>query len=463
MRLVLAACVLIAAVSLLLPSEPSYDPWAWIVWGREISGFDLDTARGPSWKPLPVAFTTLFAPLQNIDDGLPAALWLVVARAGALLALVMVFRLARRLAGPGMVTGVAAGLLAAIALALTPNWLRNMAHGNEAPLAVGLMLWAIERHLDGKRSQVVVLGFLGCLLRPEVFPFLAVYAVWLWRAEPGTRRLIAGLAVALPILWLVPEWIGSGNPLSAGEQARSEPVWSLSLRERPWLAAIDRAHDLSGVPLEIGTAAAVFFGWRDRRSVAGKATLVLAVTAVLWIGLVALMTEGGFSGSPRYFLPAVVILCVLGGVGAARAVAAAPRVGIAVALAALLAVAAYPWAAEHARGFERQAVDAKRLARVQADLGATVRRAGGPEAVQAYGPPAVNPAFDTRLAWEAEVPISEVAESAGDGLVFHSTARKSGRPFSPKALDNAILNWRGAGGWRILSSNPEKGLTLPKG
>jgi hypothetical protein len=27
----IAACVALAGISLLLPSEPSYDPWAWLV------------------------------------------------------------------------------------------------------------------------------------------------------------------------------------------------------------------------------------------------------------------------------------------------------------------------------------------------------------------------------------------------------------------------------------------------
>jgi hypothetical protein len=460
MRRLLAACVLGAVASLVLPSEPSYDPWAWIVWGREIASLDLDTVRGPSWKPLPVAFTALFAPLSHIDEGLPPALWLVVARAGALLALAMAFRLARRLAGPARATGLAAGLIAATALALTPGWLRNMAHGNEAPLAVALMLWAVERHLDGERVQVAVLGFLACLLRPEVFPFLAAYGVWLWRSEPRCRRLLAGLALALPALWLVPEWIGSGNPLGAGAQARNEPDWSLSLHDHPWLAALGRAHDLGGLPLEFGALAAAVFGWRERHSVAGRATVALAATAVLWVLLVAAMTQGGFSGSPRYFLPAVVIGCVLAGVGAARAVAAVPRAELAVALTALLAVSAYPWAIEHAKGVSRQAADAQRLARLQQDLSATVRRVGGHEAVLAHGPPAVNAAFVTRLAWEARVPIDQVARARGDGLVFYSGARKAGRPFG---AGERVRMWLGTGRWRILSPNPIQAPSVTKG
>ena len=58
-----AACVGLAAASLLIPSAPTTDPWGWIVWGREIAHLQLQTAIGgaPSWKPLPVLFTTPFS------------------------------------------------------------------------------------------------------------------------------------------------------------------------------------------------------------------------------------------------------------------------------------------------------------------------------------------------------------------------------------------------------------------
>ncbi len=79
----------IGGLSLLIPSTPSYDPWAWIVWGREIVHLKLHTLGGPSWKPLPMIFTTLFAPFGQAEPNL----WLVIARAGAFSAVVMVFRL----------------------------------------------------------------------------------------------------------------------------------------------------------------------------------------------------------------------------------------------------------------------------------------------------------------------------------------------------------------------------------
>ena len=106
---VIVGCLALSALTLLFPSTPTYDPWAWIMWGREILHLDLVTDGGPSWKPLPVLFTTPFSLF-----GAEAApdLWLWIARAGALLALAMAFRLARRLVGRGA-AGVVAGVFAA--------------------------------------------------------------------------------------------------------------------------------------------------------------------------------------------------------------------------------------------------------------------------------------------------------------------------------------------------------------
>ena len=46
---VIVACLAISALTLLFPSTPTYDPWAWIMWGREILHLDLVTEGGPSW------------------------------------------------------------------------------------------------------------------------------------------------------------------------------------------------------------------------------------------------------------------------------------------------------------------------------------------------------------------------------------------------------------------------------
>jgi hypothetical protein len=426
------------------------------VWGKELAtpGLRLDTTGGPSWKPLPVLFTTAFAPLAVLHDGLPPALWLVVARAGGLLALVLAFRLAARLAGPECRTARTAGALAALALALSPQWLRYLAHGNEAPLAAALMLWSLERHLDGARGQSVALAVLACMLRPEAFPFLAAYALWLWFREPWRQPAIAGWLVALPLVWVVPEWIGSGEPLSAGRQATSEPSWSLSHADRPWLAALERAHGLAGVPLELGALAAVLFAKRRGE----RATLVLAAGALLWVGLFVAMTQAGFSGNARYVLPALVAVCLLAGVGAARLAEAAarraalrerPAAAAWVVALVLLLVAAAPQLSERVADAGRQARVAGATAELQHDLGRAVRAVGGADAVRPAGPATVNRAFHTRLAWELEIPISQVELGRGQGVVFHATTPISRPPPVPSRGPPARLLAR-VGDWQVL-------------
>src|SRR3954454_23551615 len=83
----------LAALSFLVPSAPTYDPWAWIIWGREIVHLDLSTVDGPSWKPLPVLFTIPF----SLFGGLAPDLWVFVARVGTLAGMVIIFRLGTRL------------------------------------------------------------------------------------------------------------------------------------------------------------------------------------------------------------------------------------------------------------------------------------------------------------------------------------------------------------------------------
>ena len=214
---VIAACLGLSALTLLFPSTPTYDPWAWIMWGREIAHLDLVTESGPSWKPLPVLFTT---PFSLLGADLAPMLWLWIARAGALLALVMAFRLGRRLTGPG-VTGAVGGVVAMLFLLTTYQFVRDSMLGNSEAMLAALSLWAIERHLDGRRDHALYLGLGAALLRPEAWPFLGLYGLWLWFREPELRARLVLAGVAVPVLWFGPELWGSGEPLRASSRANN--------------------------------------------------------------------------------------------------------------------------------------------------------------------------------------------------------------------------------------------------
>nr|MBA3262273.1 hypothetical protein [Thermoleophilaceae bacterium] len=95
MRPLVPLSLVVSALSLaVVPAAPGYDPWMWLLWGRELMGGGLDTAEGPAFKPLPVAVCTLLAPL---GPAAPTA-WLIIARAGVLAAVALAALLAHRLA-----------------------------------------------------------------------------------------------------------------------------------------------------------------------------------------------------------------------------------------------------------------------------------------------------------------------------------------------------------------------------
>ncbi|MEX2025533.1 MAG: hypothetical protein WD993_10740 [Thermoleophilaceae bacterium] len=347
---VIAACLALSALTLLFPSAPTYDPWAWIMWGREIVHLDLVTTGGPSWKPLPVLFTTPFA-LLGAD--VAPYLWIWIARAGALLALAMSFRLAHRLTGGG-IAGAVAGVFAALFLATTFEYIRDAALGNSEALLAGLGLWAFERHLDGRRDHALYLAVAAALLRPEAWPFLGLYGLWLWLREPRLRLRMVGFAALIPALWFGPELWGSGDALRASSRANNPNPGSAAYAAHPGLEVIERFHRRTVWALEVaglaGLAAAAI-AWARAR--AQGAILFLAGIGLAWLALVAAMTEGGYAGNQRYLIVTTAVLCVLGGIGVARALqglqlagerwAGGRRAGLAVAVAAFLAGLAIAW------------------------------------------------------------------------------------------------------------------------
>ena len=308
--LLVGAAVGLAALSLLIPWSLAFDPQAWLVWGRETLRLELDTRAGPSWKPLPVLVTT---PLSLTGDAAPG-LWMVVARAGGLLAVAGAAALAWRFAG--RIAAVVAGVL----VVLSPWWAYNTILGNSEGLLVAALLWAIVAHLDGHRHGTLALLTAAALLRPEVWPFLGAYGLWMWRVDPAVRRWVVAAGVAVPLLWLGPDLLGVGGAVRASRAARGQPSpGSAGLDDVPGLAVLADAVALITWPAALAVAAGVILGSRTVR--------VLAAGAAAWILLVAVMAQGGYAGNPRYLVAAAAVGCVVAGVGVARlgAVIAARR------------------------------------------------------------------------------------------------------------------------------------------
>lgn len=409
-RRLVGACTAVGALTLALPASLTYDAWAWLVWGREVVQLSLDTTAGASWKPLPVLVT---AALSTTGEAAPE-LWMLIVRAGSLLGIVAVFRLAARLGGRG------AGLVAVAFLILTPDsgprLLLLVAEGHTAPLVLTLSLWAVDRHLDGHRRQALVLATAAGLLRPEIWPFLVAYGAWLWWREPSRRILVASALAVVPVLWFGGDWWGSGSPWQGAEAAA---VVTGDATSRFGLA-LGRAARAVIVPAWVAAAVAVLASWRE----GDRSPALLGGAALAWLALVVGMTTlFGYAALSRFVLAASGALCVLGGAGVIRAWAAlralasgASRAGGWIMALAVVSVA-LPLTAPRVMGLADMADRISRRAGLEAALVQAVERAGGAEAVRSCGAVGLDPdgLLYTALAWELAVPLGAVGAGIGDG------------------------------------------------
>jgi len=399
MRWIVAGCAAAALLSLLvLPSAPLHDQWAWLVWGREVAHLQLDLGAGPAWKPLPVMITALLSPL---GDAAPE-LWLAVARFGGFLALAFGFRLAARIAG------WPAGAVAVIVLLST--WLLSVSLGIAEGLMVGLLLWAIDRHLDGHRGHALLLAFAATLIRPEVWPFLALYAGVFLLREPRLRVGAIVLLVLTPVLWLAPDLL-SGDAMRSSQQAQgiagSTPDPGVIVR---------RALDLLPWPVHLAALAGVVEAVRRRHPTA----VLLAAAAAGWVVVeVVLSLVAGYQGVARFLYPTLALEAVLAGVGVAwttqflaRSLSARvgrPRITGARALSVgAIAVVLVPLAAWRLERLSSELAPTTARAGFYAQLGDAVERAGGAERLRGCGVPFSSTAQAPAVAWKLDVPIARV-------------------------------------------------------
>lgn len=401
LRVQAAAAVALAALSLLvLPGAPTYDPFAWIIWGREITEGALVTTAGPSWKPLPVAITTVLA----LTGSASPWLWLIVARAGALGALVAIAALVRRLGG-----GWAGAAAAVVAVGLAPWWGFQALLGNSEGLMVLCVAASLERLLAGQHRTALLLGAGAALLRPEAWPFLGLYGVWLLARRQVRPAVVVGVGLGVLACWTLPEWWGSGDPLRAASRARTDIGSSAPTNaDHPLLATVGDAIDLLSIPVLVALAAATVAAARGRDRVAGG---LLALGAA-WLLVVAVMTSGGFSGNERYLFVPVVLLVV---VAAAWLGAALQAVPAAVAVPLCVVVFAIPSAGRLPGVHDRAAYEAQ----MTWALPDVIDGAGGAAFVRGCGVVSTGRFLVPQVAWFLHLHQRQVSQFArAPGTVF---------------------------------------------
>ncbi len=424
-------CLALAALSLLVFREPTYDPTAWLIWGRQIAHGTLDTVAGPSWKPLPVLVTT---PFSVLGDTLAPKLWLVVARTGGLLSLVMVYRVAGRLGGRAAAAIALAGLV--LATEYEFNWIRGDSEG----LLVALSLLGVDRHLDGRYRSAFGWGVAAALLRPDVWLPLVAYGLWLQHRERDwrTAALVLGAGAGIALLWFVPEYLGSGNLLRGAARAREPVEGSPGASAHPFTRTFSNAADALTYAVYPGAVLALAVARRDR------AVAALAAAAALLLVVVAVLAQSGFTGNLRYLSLPAALVCVLGGVGWAwLAGRLAGRARLVLALAAAAAAPGVVAAAAHvARNLHRTRV----VDRTYAALPGFIAQVGGREAILRCGQLYTGP-FQTQLvAYRLHLHQSDVGLHPGSRGAILQTAG------APLQADGAFKIKRRGTEWTLLET-----------
>ena len=249
----------------------------------------LDTTTGPSWKPFPVLFTVVFAPF----GGVAPALWLIVARAGR-----RCWRCAGAFVLGDRLAGRWAGVAAALAIALSPWWLFNTALGNSEGLLAAAVLWAVIAHLAGRHRAALALATAAALMRPEAWPFLAAYGLWLWRDGPARGDRRRGDRAAAVV--------------RAGRDRRGRRAGRLAHRPRRALAGQReaRGHPRAGRAGRHARRSSPGRRWSRRSSARSCWTGSRAGSrsaAAAWVAIVAVMTVAGYAGNPRYLVAAAAL------------------------------------------------------------------------------------------------------------------------------------------------------------
>ncbi len=408
-------------------TRPGFDPYGWLVWGHQTVLGSLDTNAAPSWKPLSYIFVV---PYALAGHRLELRLWMVTAVAVSLAGCVFAGRIAYRLTldgarrGAGVVAGsgrrwpaIVAAVFAGLALLGLQDYFHYILSSQSDPMIVSLCLGAIDCHLYRRYRAAFVLGVLAALGRPEVFPFLFLYSIWVWRAVRQARWLVVGGWVVVVLLWFgIPAltsrspFVAATNAIGSGRRLKSDQIFG----------TVGRFTGLNELPVQLAALVAVAVAAVRRNWV----VLGLAAGVVLWVLVEIAFALHGWPGLARYMFEAAGVVVVLAGVAVgwlldARSVwlrAPAWTGWAGAALVVVLVASLLPSAVSHARS-EHKDLRGQRLRTAEINrLQPAINALGGDARLRACGEPLTRLEYQTMLAYTLEVNVSRVGFKYGEAI-----------------------------------------------
>jgi hypothetical protein len=415
---VLGLAVLLVAVTRM---RPAYDAYGWLVWGHQALHLNLNTDGAPSWKALTFLFTL---PYSLAGRG-AMELWMVTAVAATLAGAGFAARIAYRLTGPAPGRRYAPVVAAAFA-ALGVLGISGDSHlaliASSDPLAAALCLAAIDAHLSKRPRLAFALLVLASLGRPEAWPFVFLYAVWLWRAVPSMRPAVVGGLALIPALSFGIPALTSKTWMSA---ANLDLHSINALHGSKITGVISRFFHLYELPMWLAVAVALVIAVARR----DRTALLLAAAAVLWVVVEIVFAYRGFSAVARYMIEPAAVMIVLAGAGVGwvlTGVSRFPRLSSAIGLVAVavLVAALVPVARQRVHTVRSEISDAHRFAAQDDSLEAVIVRLGGAARVRACGQPVTDVGHQSVLAWDVGLNVGKVgyhpgrAIASGQPIVF---------------------------------------------
>ncbi len=418
---VVGAGLLLLSIVLVLwaDTRPGFDPYGWLSWGHQTRAGNLDTNAAPSWKPLPYLFTTVFAFAGHYE----MRLWMITSAVISLAGVVFAARIAYKLTGStgqrpwaSWVAGAFAGLaLLGLRDENGASYFHYILSSQSDPMIVTFCLAAIDCHLDGRPRAAFIMGCLAGLGRPEVWPFLGLYTIWLWRAHPRTRLLLVIGVIVMALLWFgIPaltsrSWfVAADNANGSGRAPQGNRI----------VAVIHRFVDLHHWPLEVVALLGVAFAAlrRDRTS------LVIAAAIVVWVIVEIAFALHGWPGLGRYMFEAAGAMVVLAGACVGRLLAGVRVRDVTLpawagaALVALLVIGLIPPAISAAHNEHKDILhQRKRTAEIQR-LSTVITALGGAARVRACGEPLTRLEYQTALAYTLGENVKQIGFKFGQAI-----------------------------------------------
>ncbi|MGZ4310625.1 MAG: hypothetical protein ACXVR1_00835 [Solirubrobacteraceae bacterium] len=408
---VLAVSTLFVIVS---GMRPSYDGFGFLVWGRQVLHWNLNTDGAPSWKQLPFLFTLPYA----VAGRSQMWLWMITAVAGAVAGSVFAARVAYRLTGPAPERRYApyvGGAFAGIAVLGMNTYSHLVMIANSDPIIVALCLAAIDCHLSRRPRLAFTMLVLASLGRPEAWVFAGLYGLWvLWRVPALSARalVVAGL-LFIPAFWFSIPAITSHSWFISGDLALNQQT---VIHGNKIVGVINRFRSLYELPMQLAMLAGVVLAVLRR----DRSTLLVVAAAAAWLLIEIVFAYHGWSAVSRYMIePAAVMVAVAGsGVGWLLADTRTSRilrwVGPVAVLALLVALA--PTASSRVRLVRGQISDARHSAKQIDRLHKVIDDDGGPDAIKACGQPVSLIGFQSTVAWYVGLNVGNVGYKPGRSI-----------------------------------------------